>query len=80
MLCCILIALFAPLGISVAVRRGQPARADCCRAAVPWRAIGLTMLGAGLLCAAIFAIPQSRAAFRTWPICTMFGLQAAKAS
>lgn len=79
MLCCILIALLAPLGVSLASWRAQPAKADCCRSPVPWRTITLLAVGGGLLLALIaFSVLKSGPAFRTWPICTMFGLRDGK--
>ena len=79
MLCCILIALLAPLGVSLAAWRTQAGKPDCCRSAVPWRTIAILSAGVVLLCGLLaFAVLQSRAPFRTWPICTMFGLQDAK--
>ena len=83
MLCCILIALLAPLGVSLAAWRREAGKPDCCRdpasMRVPWRAIAILSGGALLLCGLlVFAVLQSRTPLRNWPICTMFGLQDAK--
>ncbi len=79
MLCCALIALLAPLGYSLAWRRGAPGTADCCRPGRPWRLVVLGSAAAALLLVTLaLALPQSRAVAlkAAWPICTMFGLQA----
>ena len=79
MLCCILIALLAPLGVSLAAWRREAGKPDCCRSAVPWRAIAILSAGVLLLCGLlVFAVLQGRTPLRSWPICTMFGLQDAK--
>ncbi len=82
MLCCALIALLAPLGYSLAWRRGAPGTADCCRPGRLWRFVVLGSVAAALLLVTLaltlaWALPQSRSvALRAaWPICTMFGLQ-----
>ncbi len=77
MLCCALIALLAPLGYSLAWRRGAPGTADCCRPGV-WRFVVLGSAAAALLLVTLaLALPQGRsvALKAAWPICTMFGLQ-----
>jgi hypothetical protein len=79
-LCCILIALLAPLGGALASWRAASGTADCCRAPVPWLTITLLGLGAMLVCVllALMVLGPRPAAFRAWPICTTFGLQAGK--
>lgn len=79
MLCCILIALLAPLGVSLASWRAQSVKADCCRSPFPWLTIGLLTLGVAALCALVaFTVLQSRSSVFRWPICTVFGLQDGK--
>lgn len=80
MLCCILIALLAPLGVSLASWRARSGAADCCRTPVPWLTITILGLGAILVCVllALMVLGPRPAALRAWPICTVFGLQAGK--
>ncbi len=80
MLCCILIALLAPLGVFLASWRRRSGTPDCCRTSVPWLMISSLALGAVLLCAMLaYAVLRVQPAmFKDWPICTVFGLQNAR--